>query len=34
MNFEMVKTNFRFLSKTATFSNTGSCHTAERKRKD
>ena len=30
----MVKTNFRFLSKAATFSNTGSCHTAERRRKD
>lgn len=30
----MVKTNFRFLSKAATFSNTGSYHTAERRRKE
>ena len=34
VNFEMVKTNVRFLSKAASFSNTGSCHIAERRRKD
>ena len=28
----MVKTEFRFLFEAATFLNTGSCHTAERRR--